>query len=271
MSIDSLKDKSFVVTGAASGIGAATAARLAREGAMVTAVDLSWDYPSEAAPTESERVIRIAADVSDPVAVNAFVVVAVERFGSLAGVHLNAGHGTGFASLVDCDPAEYERTMRVNAGGCFYGMQAAIRQMLKQGGGGSVVATSSSLGIRGGQGQAPYTASKHAIIGLVRTAALEYAHVGIRVNALCPGFVRSGMLREMETELTGSGDSAELQAEWAKIVPAQRLSDPPEQAAMVVWLLSDEASYVTGESFAVDGGLTIGTYGGPMEIKASDA
>jgi NAD(P)-dependent dehydrogenase (short-subunit alcohol dehydrogenase family) len=156
--------------------------------------------------------------------------------------------------LVDSDENDFDHVIAVNVRGVYLGLRAALRQFREQGSPGSVVVTSSGLGIRGGQLWGPYSASKHAVLGLTRTAALEAARDGVRINAVCPGFTDTAMVVPTE-EVVGHGDRSAARRLLENSVPLGRYADPMETAALVAWLLSEESSYSTGGYFTIDGGV----------------
>jgi len=168
--------------------------------------------------------------------------------------------------FADNDVENFDRIFAVNVRGVFLGLRAAIRQINAQGGGGSIVVTSSALGIAGRQMQGPYSASKHAVLGLARSAALDHARQGIRINALCPSLVDTNMVRSTELAV-GGGNGIAGRGALEAMVPLGRYARPDEMAATVAWLLSDESSYATGGTFTVDGGgmASAGPYLPPPE------
>jgi NAD(P)-dependent dehydrogenase (short-subunit alcohol dehydrogenase family) len=265
----SVEGQSIVVTGAASGIGAAVARQLAQGGAKVTIADLDAEG-AERASASAPGSAWVAADVSTPEGVRAYVDAALERFGALDGAHLNAAYPGIVSPLAHIPLDEYDRVMTVNVRSVFLGMQAVIRQLTDGGRGGSIVATSSALGLYGGQRMAPYSASKHAVIGLVKSAALEYTRVGIRINALCPGFTDTRMMADTEQRLGKSMSIEQARERLFLAIPSGRYGTPAELAAMVVWLLGGASSYVSGAVFAVDGGLAAGRHSGPTELSAPE-
>jgi NAD(P)-dependent dehydrogenase (short-subunit alcohol dehydrogenase family) len=255
MPLAGLQDKVAIVTGAVGGIGSAVARRLSEEGAKVVLVDLDGAAAERTAESLPGDAIGVAADVSKAEDVEAYTTRAVDEFGSVDAVHLNAGYAGKIVPFVDSALDDFDKIIAVNVRGVYLGLRAAIRRMLDAGTGGSIVATASGLGLGGGQLFGPYSASKHAVIGLVRSAALDHARQGIRINALCPGFVDTNMMQPTET-VFGAGDGAAGRAVLESIVPLGRYARPEEMAAMVAWLLSDESSYATGGTFAIDAGAT---------------
>jgi len=246
-----LAGKVAIVTGAASGIGAATLRRFASEGARVLAADI-----------DEERGARVVADVTAAGGTAAFqrtdvgvladleaaVAVAVRRWGGLDIIHNNAAvSGGGY--LADIDPAVWEQSMRVMLTGVFYGMKAAIPAMLARGGG-SIINTSSVEAFYGEMMAAPYSTAKAGMLGLTRTAAVEYGRKNIRANCICPGCVDTPMLQLM-TEF-GTKSREDLAARQA----LGRLIRPEEIANVVLFLASDESSAITGSALVVDAGLT---------------
>lgn len=233
---DQWAGKVALVTGGASGIGQATVAALRALGATVVAVDL----------VEGKGVE--ALDVSDEVAVERMVAAVAERHGRLD-LAANVAGTSGVYSPVDATATELWRsTMAVNLDGVFFCLRSQLGVM-KAAGRGSIVNVASSAGLMGVPGLAAYSASKHAVIGLTRSAALEVSRGGIRVNAVCPGTVRTPMLRGFV-----GGDEEQLER-MGRAAPLGRLAEPAEIAASIVWLLSDAASYVTGAALEVDGGV----------------
>jgi NAD(P)-dependent dehydrogenase (short-subunit alcohol dehydrogenase family) len=245
-----------LVTGAGSGIGRATATEFARAGAQVAVADVVEDAARQTvAGIEAEApgaARAFACDVSDEASVAALVAAVVGAFGRLDAAHNNAGISPLTGGVVECDRDVWDRVLAVNLTGVWLGMKHEIPALLA-GGGGAIVNTSSGAGLQGIAGMPAYVASKHGVVGLTKTAALEYATRGVRVNAVCPGTVRTPFLEEKAAAgfYTLEGMAASC--------PMKRLAEPEEIAAAVVWLCSDAASFVTGAVIPVDGATVAGT------------
>lgn len=248
-----LDGKIALVTGGGSGIGRETALLFAREGAKVAVADRSAE-----AGEQTAQMIRqaggestfIAADVSREADVQAMIAQTVATYGRLDCAFNNAGIEGKVSSTIDYDEADWERVIGVNLKGVWLCLKHEIPQMLAQGSG-SIVNTSSIAGLVGSRRNNPaYMASKHGVVGLTKTAALEYAPQGIRVNAVCPGRIRTEMHRRL------INDDMKVDAELSAAYPLGRLGMPLDVAEMVVWLSSDAASFITGQAFAIDGGWT---------------
>jgi NAD(P)-dependent dehydrogenase (short-subunit alcohol dehydrogenase family) len=233
---DDLDGRVALVTGGASGIGAATVALLRDRGATVVAADVQ----------AGDGVERL--DVTDEAAVDGLVAAIVERHGRLDLAANVAGVPGTYAPIADATTADWRSTLAVNLDGVFFCVRAELRAM-RAAGGGSIVNVASSAGRMGVPGLAAYSASKHGVLGLTKSAGLEVAGEGIRVNAVCPGSVRTPMLRGFV------GGDEELLEKMGRRAPMGRLGQPAEIAAAVVWLLSDEASFVTGNALSPDGGV----------------
>jgi NAD(P)-dependent dehydrogenase (short-subunit alcohol dehydrogenase family) len=245
-----LAGKRALVTGAGSGIGLAIAARFAREGAKVALVDLREDAVRESCDGIGRETLALAADVSSEDAIAAAVAAAVARWGGLDVLVANAGVSRHDDARVDeLDASAWRATMAVNLDGLFYTCKHGIRALLASGGG-SVVCTASPTGMFGvSPGYDAYSASKGGVLGLTRVMARDYAGDGVRVNALVPGFTRTGIT---ERAFAGTGSVERITAG----IPLGRPARPEEIAAAALFLASDEASYVTGAILAVDGGQT---------------
>jgi len=248
-----LNNKVIVVTGGASGIGRAAVDRLARDGAHVVVADLQAE-PAAAAVAEvqaaggSAQVCEL--DVSDHGAVAAAVADIAAEHGRLDGAFNNAGVGGPSAKVHDIDPAAWEQVIAVNLTGVFNCIHAELAQMIQQESGGSIVNTASIAGVIGLPRAGAYNAAKHGVVGLTKTAAIDYASRNIRVNAVCPGFIDTPMLRE------NAGATDESLDRVRSVVPMRRVAGPQEIADVVAWLLSPQSSYVTGVAMPVDGGFT---------------
>jgi len=243
-----LEDKVALVTGASSGIGRASARAFAREGAKVIVSDIAIEGGKETVDMIKEtggEAIFIKADVSKMSEVEALIMKAVETYGRLDCALNNAGIAGEVASTAGCTKENWDHVVSVNLNGVWFCMKYEIPHMLKNGGG-AIVNTSSISGLHGVRNQSAYSASKHGVIGLTKSAALEYANKGIRVNALCPGWTGTTM-----AETAGVHDTDPLFL--AKYV-CDRPGTPEEQAEAVVWLCSDLASFVNGHTMIVDGG-----------------
>jgi NAD(P)-dependent dehydrogenase (short-subunit alcohol dehydrogenase family) len=245
-----LQGKVAIVTGAASGIGRATAEVFAQEGAKVVAADVNERDGADLARRLGENVVFRRADVAVSRDVEALVATAEQRFGGLDVLFNNAGIAV-FKTIEETSEEEWDRVVAVNLRSIFLGIKHAIPAM-KRRGGGSIVNTASVHGFATAAGLGAYGATKHGVIGVTKSAALELARYGIRVNAVCPGAVDTPIMR---ANLRAVGDEAEQFAKISEAEPIGRVGQPDEIAKAVLWLASDEASFVTGAPFLIDGGL----------------
>lgn len=241
-----------VVTGAASGLGAASARRLASEGAKVVAVDRDERIVDAAAALPGEA-IGVVADISRESDVDAYMAAGIDRFGRIDRFHLNAGIFGSFAPLPDLAVDDFEQVMRVNVTGQFLGMRAAFRHYRELGAPGAIAITASIAGHRGSADLLPYQTSKHAVVGLVHGAAVYGGPVGVRVNAVAPGIVPTQLFAGAASH-TGGGDDMERRA---STTPLRRAGSGDEIAGVVAFLLSEDSSYMTGEIVSADGGASI--------------
>jgi NAD(P)-dependent dehydrogenase (short-subunit alcohol dehydrogenase family) len=242
-----------LITGAASGIGRASALLFAEAGARVAAADIDLPGARETARLVEQaggEAMAVEVDVADAAAVAAMVAATVERFEQLDIAHNNAGIMGAGAEIADMDDAVWQRGIDVMLTGVFLCMKHELPHMVERGRG-AIVNTSSGAGLIGFPGQANYVAAKHGVIGLTRSAALEYIGRGVRINAICPGTARSRMVDEW------MDGSAEAEAEVAALHPIGRIAEPEEIARAAVWLASDASSFVVGAALPVDGGYTV--------------
>lgn len=250
----SFEHKVALVTGAASGIGLATAQAFAHAGASVAIVDLNAEsarFAADALVSAGFQAIGIGCDVSDVDQVHAMVKETVATFGRLDAAFNNAGIQNLLAETADATVEDYDRVMSVNLRGVWSCMKFELEHMRRQGSG-SIVNCSSLGGLVGGAERANYHAAKHGVLGLTKSAALEYAARNIRVNAVCPGLIWTPMADQMVA--AGQGEAL---AAMTKSVPMGRHGRPQEIADAVLWLSSDTSSYVTGQSISVDGGFVM--------------
>lgn len=247
-----LAGKVALVTGGGSGIGRASSLAFAREGAKVVVADVTVASGEETVSLIKQsggEALFVKTDVSKAAEVEALVNAAVTTFGRLDCAHNNAGIEGAAATTVNYGAEDWDRVIAINLTGVWLCMKYEIPQMLKNGGG-AIVNTASTAGLVGYKGGSAYVASKHGVVGLSKTAALEYAKAGIRVNALCPGAIDTPMMGR----ITNHRD--DWAAKMASSEPLGRMAQPSEMAEVVVWLCSDAASFVTGHALAADGGIT---------------
>jgi len=249
-----LQGKRAVVTGAGSGIGRASAKRFAAEGAALLIVDKTAAAVEETAAqirSAGAKVIALAADAGVEAEVRAFIDKAVRDLGGLDIVYANAGVSGGLVPLFEQTVEMWQEILRVNLIGPFLAIRHAAPHMIKQGQG-AIVCTASVAGLRANAGGHPYSASKAGVISLVQTAANSLTGTGVRVNAICPGLIETGMTRPIFERARERGSEGKI----GQLNPLQRHGEPEEIAAMALFLASDDASYVNGQAFAVDGGLS---------------
>lgn len=249
----SFQDKVALITGAASGIGRETAIGFAAEGAKVFVSDVN-----EAGGLETVQMIKaaggeavyMAADVSQAPAVEALVQKALSEYGRLDFGINNAGIGGPFSPITKYSIEDYEKVIAINQNGVFYGMKYQIKAMLETVEQGAIVNVSSIAGLRGLANSSAYSASKHAVIGLTKTAALEYARKNIRINAVCPVFTKTPLFEQM------FNIDASYEEKLLKNIPIGRYGTTKDISATILWLCSEKTKFVTGQALALDGGLT---------------
>jgi NAD(P)-dependent dehydrogenase (short-subunit alcohol dehydrogenase family) len=235
-----------LITGAGSGIGWATAKLFAAEGARVVCVDVSG-AESDIALAIGDHAVAVHADVTSAADVGRMIDTAVERFGGLDVLFNNAGFGGPHVALADTDEELFDRLVAVNLKGAFLGMKHAIPVMLRAGRG-AIINTASASGLVGWKGLACYAAAKAAVVQMTKSAALDYARSGIRINAICPGMTHTG--------LAGAQPDSEIPDGKHLPTPMARWGDPAELAAAALFLASDDASFITGAALPVDGGYS---------------
>jgi len=250
------QDKVILITGATGGIGSVTAARLADAGARLVLVDRD-PAPLEALAASLNTPSVIASgDIADEATTRDAVAHAMKAFGRIDGAFLNAGMEGRVAPVESQDLADFDRIMAVNVRSVFIGL-ACVMPVMKAQGAGSVVITSSAAGLRASSGLAPYVTSKHALVGMMRAAALEGAAHNVRVNTIHPGAIDTRMIRDLERKMSPD-DLERGRASITAGIPAGRYGQPEEVAALVAFLLGDEAGFCNGGTYQVDGGSLAG-------------
>jgi len=250
-----LRDKVTIITGAGAGIGRASAVLFAREGAKVVCADLDPAAGEESAglaAAEGGEACFIRSDAADSRSVAGLVEETVRRYGRLDVFYANAGIVPA-GTVLDCSEEDWERAMAVNARSLFLACKHAIPAM-KPGGGGAIVCTASVAGLVGVKNRAAYSASKMAVIGLVKSVAIDFIAEGIRINAICPGTVDTPSL---QGRLRATGDYETALKEFIARQPMGRLGTAEEIAALALYLASDESGYMTGAYLTIDGGLSL--------------
>ena len=246
-----LNGKVALVTGGGSGIGRAASLAFCSHGAKVVVVDVNLEGGAETRELIEERgghAVFVRADVTQATAVESMVTKTIETYGRLDCAFNNAGV-LGGGMLTECTEREWDSIMNVNLRAVWLCLKYEILQMLKQGRG-TIVNSASAAGLVGMAGSTPYVVSKHGVVGLTKTAALQYANQGIRVNAVCPGYVRTQMIEGIV------GDPRKEEA-VVRLHPMGRLGVPEDVAEAVVWLCSEAASFITGHALPVDGGYVV--------------
>ncbi len=250
-----LEGKTAVITGGAAGIGAAAGEVLAEEGAKVLLVDVNQEgLEDTVASIGNDSASYVVADVSQPDQVKEYVQAAIDRYGGIDVFLNNAGIEGAITSIVDYDIETFDRVIAVNIRGVWLGLKYVIPEMAKRGGG-SIIITSSIAGVKGVPGWSGYCTSKHAEIGLMRTAALECSRFNIRVNTVNPAAIETRMMRSIEEQSSpGAGDV--VKQGMMAAIPMGRYGTPEEIAQVMLFLASDESRYCTGGVYMADGGMS---------------
>ncbi|TBL79856.1 glucose 1-dehydrogenase [Paenibacillus thalictri] len=252
-----LKNKVVLITGAGGGLGGATALRFAKEGAKLVLVDLTESAANKTLKEVSDvasDVHFVAANVTKSEDVQKYVNEAVARFGRIDVFFNNAGIDAAVTPTSEYDEAMFDSVMSVNTKGVFLGLKYVLQVMQKQKSG-SIINTASVHGLRGFSNRSAYVASKHAVVGLTRTAAAENAELNIRVNAICPATVVTEITKEVARKLNPENPQQHFDIMTSKI-PAKRLGKPEEVASLVRFLASDESGFITGAMIPIDGGMS---------------
>lgn len=255
--MERLKNRVIVITGAAMGLGFATALEAAKNGAKLSIIDYNSESLEKAKATiqaqyPDVQVLSSVADVSDEVAVKKYVDDTVAAFGRIDGFYNNAGIEGRQAPMVDYDLDVFKKVVDINLMGVYYGLKYIIPVMQKQAYG-RIVNVASVGGIRGVMNQTPYVATKHAVSGITKNAALEYGKFGILTNAIAPGAILTPMVAEAFKQVNPA-DPKQAEDQYAQSNPTKRLGLPEEVGKLVVFLLSEDCSYVSGQIIAIDGG-----------------
>ncbi len=253
----SLKEKSIIITGGAMGLGYATAELFAEQGAYLTLVDYNEEKLKEAKKELSKKysdakILTVVADVSKEDQVKNYVDKALKEYSRIDGLYNNAGIEGETASLTEYNIDAFKKVIDINLMGVYYGMRYVIPVMQKQKYG-RIVNVASVAGIRGVKNETPYVASKHAVSGMTKNAALEYGQYGIMTNAIAPGAIVTPMVEAAFKKINADDPEAAMK-EYAKSNPTLKLGVPKDVATLVAFLLSEECSYVSGQTIAVDGG-----------------
>ncbi len=248
-----LTGKTALITGAASGIGRASAILFAQEGANVVVLDRSPAVEETAAAIKAEggKVLAFVKDSSEEANVVAAIDAAVREFGALDACYANAGVSGGMVPLQEQTPEHWAEILKINLIGTFLAVKHSARVMTPRKRG-SIVCTASVAGLRSGAGGSPYSSSKAGVVSLVQTVAYQLAGSGVRINAICPGLIETGMTRPIFDQARARGTDHKI----GQLNPLRRAGAPLEIARMALFLASDESSYVNGQAFAVDGGLS---------------
>ncbi len=249
-----LQDKVAIITGGAGGIGLAAANKFVAEGAKVLLVDLDQAALADAARELGDAAAWCVADVSKPEGAQSYVQAATEAFGGVDILVANAGIEGRVKPIVDQDVEMFDKVIAVNVRGVWLGLKYAIPEIAKRGGG-AIVITSSVAGIHGSPGVSPYVTSKHAVVGMMRSAALECAPLNIRVNTVNPSPVETRMMRSLEEGMM-PGAAASAHDSIAHRIPLGRYGEPGDVANLMCFLASNEAEFLTGGVYMVDGGIS---------------
>lgn len=250
-----LENKVALITGGAAGIGLATARRFVAEGAKVFLVDVQEQALTDAvAELGDQQAAACVADVTNEEQVKDYVRQAVERFGKVDIFFNNAGIEGEVSGLTEYSTEMFDRVMAVNVRGAWLGLKHVIPEMLKSGGG-SIICTSSMAGLKGTPKLSPYVASKHAVVGMMKSAALEYASKNIRINTINPAPIATRMIESIESGYA-PGAEDKVKEKMTAGVPMRRYGQPEEVADLVLFLASDDSSYTTGTCFPIDGGMS---------------
>lgn len=248
-----VKDKIVIITGAGSGIGKATAIHFAKYGATVVVSDINLEKVKEVAAeivTNGGKALPIKANVAKFEEVENLIKQTVVDFGKLDVLVNNAGIGPSFLRTHESTLRDWERVIAVNQTGVYYGMKVALTQFLEQGYG-NIVNIASLAGLKASPNNISYSASKFAVIGMTKSAAMEYATKNIRVNAVCPGYTESALLNQLLNA------KPEMDAILKSVIPMKRYGKAAEIAEAVVWLASDNTKFITGQTITLDGGTSL--------------